>query len=475
MPKGKSSSSKAGARTNKEALMEDKFLERKLSELPTELKEIDVNKVNTGARKRLDYGNINELQVSITQKGLIHPIAVMKYEETFEGFDYFLLAGGRRLRAVQGLKWKKISARIYPSGLGPYEIRVIELEENIRRKSMTDAEYLKSVKDIHDLWVEKYGKKVSTGMGSTGHSMKDTAKRLNLSVGKVSEDIKIADYLEEVPELAKLKDRSAIKKAIKNAEKSVVVDKQVKEYEKEVIEKGEDELKALLIRSYIVGDTFDLIKKIPKNTIDLVNIDIDFPIETEDNPLHSMIEEDKTQGIYTGIAKEDYPKQMKTIMKESFRILKEEGWAIIWFGREYFDNLQKWGEEIGFRTHWYTGRWCQGSGYSSTRLPYYRLGNSIQEFFYFSKGTGHIIIPHADEFRFPPTPLDARIHPYEKPIELMEDILSTFIHPGSRVIDTFAGSGHCLIAGHNLKCHAVGFDLSTQCKKRYTAKISLMK
>ena len=59
-------------------------------------------------------------------------------------------------------------------------------------------------------------------------------------------------------------------------------------------------------------------------------------------------------------------------------------------------------------------------------------------------------------FRYPWTAYDQKhigdsnLHPTQKPVALLEDILTRWTKPGHRILDPFAGSGATLIAGHNL-------------------------
>ena len=50
-------------------------------------------------------------------------------------------------------------------------------------------------------------------------------------------------------------------------------------------------------------------------------------------------------------------------------------------------------------------------------------------------------------------------HPAERPIELIEDILTTFAREGSSVVCPFAGSGNTLLAARRANMSCVGFEL----------------
>ena len=52
-----------------------------------------------------------------------------------------------------------------------------------------------------------------------------------------------------------------------------------------------------------------------------------------------------------------------------------------------------------------------------------------------------------------------KIHPTQKPIELLERLIEIFTDPGDVVIDPVAGSGTTLIAAENLGRKAYGFEI----------------
>lgn len=90
-----------------------------------------VDDINVGARLRQDLGDIAGLAKSIDEYGLLHPLVI--------DADNNLIAGGRRLEAMKSLGWTKVEVRQFEE-MTPDERRVLELEENLRRKDLTPAE-----------------------------------------------------------------------------------------------------------------------------------------------------------------------------------------------------------------------------------------------------------------------------------------------------------------------------------------------
>ena len=91
---------------------------------------LPIDSIIIGERHRRDLGDIAELAASIAEVGLLQPIAVT--------FDGHLIAGERRLRAVELLGWKTIPYTPIPINLG--QIVRGEFAENTCRKDFTLSE-----------------------------------------------------------------------------------------------------------------------------------------------------------------------------------------------------------------------------------------------------------------------------------------------------------------------------------------------
>lgn len=173
-------------------------------ELHMEVKEIKIEKIQINKRQRKDLGDINGLQLSIETKGLIHPIVVEP-----DGKSFNLIAGERRLIAYKRLGKKVIPATL-KSGLSEIDKQEIELEENIHRQNISFIEQAISIRNLNKLQREKYGALLpgrSIEGQTRGWGQKDTAKALGISEAKVSQDIQLADALDQYPQLEELENR----------------------------------------------------------------------------------------------------------------------------------------------------------------------------------------------------------------------------------------------------------------------------
>ncbi len=97
---------------------------------------VAIERIRIQRRVREDLGDLETLKKSIQEYGLINPILL--------DAQYNLIAGERRLRAVQSLGWPQIDTRILNSA-GQVALFDLEVHENLLRKAFTEQEVTKSI------------------------------------------------------------------------------------------------------------------------------------------------------------------------------------------------------------------------------------------------------------------------------------------------------------------------------------------
>ena len=100
-----------------------------------------IKDIVVGERRREDLGDVPALAKSIQQYGLLQPVVIDAAMN--------LVAGERRLVACQSLEWEEIEVRQL-GDLSTQELRLLELEENIRRKGLTPYEKNKAMVELVD-------------------------------------------------------------------------------------------------------------------------------------------------------------------------------------------------------------------------------------------------------------------------------------------------------------------------------------
>ena len=421
---------------------------------------VPISSITFGDRTRQDYGDIAELKKSIQEKGLIQPIAV----KDLNNGSFLLLAGGRRLRACAELNLSEIPIRIYTHELTEEEAKTIELEENLQRLNLSWPEECKLVKQIQDLQVAIHGVKVSTSPGAAGWSQQDTSELLNINKQQTSTDIQLAKALEIIPILATCDTKSdaikLMKKLLMQFDNSQIVLAAATRQATTPIEV----LRKQITDAYLINDCVEGMKQIPDQSIDLVEIDPPYAIKLQevkfvwqqgDLQHDSLMKED-----YNEIEGDLYLPFIEKVTKEAFRVMKPDSWLLFWFAPDpWFNSIYKLIQQAGFFVRRLPLLWVKKQG--QTLMPARYLAHAYEMCFYARKGNPVIQKQgRIDTFEYPIVHQSRRIHPTERPLEMMEDLLATFTTPNSSVLVPFAGSGNTILAAFNLGMTAFGFDLS---------------
>jgi len=111
------------------------------------IEEVKVSKIKVGERFRKDLGDLLQLQASIENVGLLHPIGIT--------VDMNLVYGGRRLQAYKNMGKKEIPCVLIDID----NLLQIEFDENTEdiRKDFTPSEKLAIVRAIEDQLGERRG------------------------------------------------------------------------------------------------------------------------------------------------------------------------------------------------------------------------------------------------------------------------------------------------------------------------------
>jgi len=427
--------------------------------------------IEMGERFREDLGAVEKLAESLKQNGFINPLTVKRKDSS----SYLLIAGGRRLTAAGLAGISAIPVRIYDRDLAEDELRAIELEENIQRKDLSWQEKVKLQKEINDLRIQIHGEKTSTSPDAPGWSMRDTAKLLGHSVGKVSGDIKLARAVEELTDIDwdLCKTQSEATKMLNRLEETMIKRELSKRAEKT---RATGSLKARqqqLIDCYVLGDFFEKAKKLKPETFNFAEVDPPYAVNLQKIAKHGskIIYHGNHADDYNEIAAESYQAFLATTLEHCYRLLAPDSWMIFWFANEPWQELVY--DEIcraGFQTTRRAAVWTKSNGRCSS--PNNRLASAYESFYWCWKGKPTLAKRgHIDVFRFDPENVKQKIHPTERPRALIKEILSIFAWPNARVLVPFAGSGNTLRAAYDLEMHPIGYDLTHQYREAYIVRV----
>lgn len=174
--------------------------------------QMQISAITVSERRREDMGDIAGLAESIRKHGLLHPIVV--------DASGLLVAGERRLRAMQSLGKPWIEVKQLGE-LSEAELREIELEENLRRKDLTEAErsrtlvrLVEAAREVAETCTESVQvSKPTRGPSVTSGSYRDISQRTGVPVATIRDAEQHVAAVERYPELEPLPQSTAIKSA----------------------------------------------------------------------------------------------------------------------------------------------------------------------------------------------------------------------------------------------------------------------
>ena len=436
---------------------------------------IKISKIEVGKRFRTEPGDIESLAQSIENEGLINPITIDS--------DHNLLAGFRRLSACIMLKWAKIPATIY-SIESEYEHRIVELIENIQRKDMTWVEQAALVKRINSLM--KASKPT--------WNQTQTADLLKMSPGHISDQLMIADVVDEVPELQEI---SSFKEAVKTYRMlcATMAEKELSErlQQKATAHRAKQgasasqthppqdspqlgdhpddpqlEFLALNALAYRIGDTIEGIKGLPKHELfDYVEVDPPYNAAYDYNYFNTKLEMYGDRSYY------DF---MLAVLQACHDKMQHDSYLLCWFpSREYQTVRLALDASFGNLNYdpipaiWYKNTQPAGD------LDRF-LARRYEPFFVAFKGKPVIRLKGLPNvFTEPTVPSTDRWHPVQRPLDLVLRLSEIFAAPHARTLVPFAGSGTTINAHflrNPLPDSCVGFDINSDYRSRYLANLS---
>ena len=429
---------------------------------------VKLQDVKCTARFREDYGDLEGLSKSIQEHGVIQPLAVM---EEADG-TFVLLAGGRRYEACKAAGLTDIPVRIYPPQMSSIEQRSIELAENIFRKDLTWTEEVRLKKEINDLQVEIHGHKTNLlDPDAPGWTQAKTAEMLGESAMNVSRDIRLAEALDKVPGLADICDSKAdAVKLLKRIGANLTAKDTAARIQAERENTPLRMQQQRLIDAYIIGDFFTKIKDVPAGYVDIVEMDPPYSID--------IVGTRETRGGvgnaigYSEVDRSKYVDFLKATFSELYRVMKPDSWLVCWYAiYPWHDTVLALIEKAGFRTQGIPAIWLKSAG--PTMSPSTMLGSSYEPFFYARKGNALLNKQgRGNVYSYGRPSSLTRIHPTERPIELIQDVIETFVQPGTRILVPFLGSGNTLLAASNLGMQGFGYDLGDNYKDKYIIRVS---
>jgi len=397
-------------------------------------------------RFRTDMGELKKLGDSIVRFGQLQPIGVTRNHE--------LVWGGRRLAACMfaGVKVKAV----YNDEADPLLLREMELEENIQRKDFTPAEQALAVQEIHKLKQSIYG--VATpGIKNSGWSLDKTAESLGVTRGNVIESLHIAEMVAMFPDLKTAKTKSEIKSTVKAMEKVTAALAGIKKHQE--ISKGQKDY-------YIVhqeAETFLASQPNGKYEVFLTDPPYGINIHETMMGIGGKTGGENASGIKFDDSKEQMDLSIASLAKELYRITTHDAQGYIFTAPEFFYETRSIFLRAGWEAYIKPMIWIKNTSGQANQPSMYP-GSCYETILFLRKSDARLVVEgRPDWIQCQPIIGDAKLHPNEKPVALLTELLDRISLPGMNMIDPFMGSGSSIKAGVLKKLFATGCDCLLEC------------
>jgi len=396
-----------------------------------------IEDIKIGVRYRKDMGDLRALCTSIRLKGLIEPIVVDR--------TMTLVAGGRRIKACQDLGYTEIPT-YFIDELTDLERREIELEENLQRIPMGHVEVDKLRTEIHRIRQERYGA-AQLGQGKANlsdpdrkWSVADTAEKLNVDKSTVHRSMARTHAYAIMPSLEQTKSAKEVDRKInaiiEDLERELVLRQRAKQ-----VREAEDHNRLIL------GDACEELSKLDPLSVDCCILDPPYGVDMGKNTgwrAEPAFDDDPVSALAL----------IRAMLKELRRVMRPNSHLYLFFPSLYFQHVMTYLTESHFVPDDIPLIWVKDEhgtvGWDKRYAPSYEM------FFFCSDGTRTLDHKRINVFNYPTDKI--KEHPYQKPVQLIRELLQMSTHEQETVLDLCGGSGSTSIAAKQLGRYYVYID-----------------
>lgn len=408
-----------------------------------ELNPVEIKVKEELPRIRKEMNKIEKLAESFSRFGQLQPIIINR--------NYELIAGGRRLAAcmISGRKAKCIFA----DTLDPLTMREMELEENLQRENLTPAEEVLAIDEIHRIKQQIHGVPKSYPGQKGGWRVEDTAELIGRTQPSITDDLALAEFIKLFPALSDAKTKSEIRKAAKGLTKVSQRIDAIKDYE-EIL--GKDASKFDVTQN----DAREHMLTIPDKSIDLLFTDPPWGIDIDKNAIGvgGRTGEFTTTGIKYSDSKTEAMEIYSILGKEAIRFCRENAHAYVFVAPEHFNLIR----EIWISFGWFVSPrpiiWIKGTT-GQNNAPYAWPSPGYESIMFARRHESRLVIEgKVDWIQALPVPPSERLHPAEKPISLIKDLMLRTSMPSHKMYDPFMGSGASVEVALEMKMFPIACD-----------------
>ena len=362
--------------------------------------------------------DIRQLADSIKEQGLFHPILVQRMNKNGK---YLLSAGHRRLHALIYLGESWVEASVFTEDAKTLvEMEILGLHENLQRHNLPWHEEVVLTKKLHELRQSQKGLTAEALFKRGGDTtkkkewtMRDTADELGIALGKVSTDIQLAAAIASNPSLKNIKDKETAMKMIKTVKK-----------QNDAMEDVAYVAPKVDVNQVMLGNSLQLLKFIPDATF------------------HACITDPPWLNFLGDVKYKRVENETLQVFKEIYRVLKYNSFLYVFLGMDDYTEYVEVLKSYGFSLQKYPLIWHKPNIISrGTRS--WEYGRDYEFILIAVKGSPAKITSGQESAVITVNAIHPTLlkHPHEKPVTVIERLISDCVPQGGLILDAFGGSG----------------------------------
>jgi len=465
--------------------MSQSIQERVLSKSSTGSDTIEVSRIYISPdRMREDTPAIRrkideELAPSILEVGLIHPPVLNFNPEgiVHNGITYHheLVAGWCRLQACIALGLTTIPYNTRDN-IDADELLEVELEENLRRSSMTWQENVLGIAKIHFL------KSTTSKAKNIKWGQKQTGALLGCSHGHIGSCLLIAKHLKAGdPDIMLASNMSEALRVLTGRKEDAVIESLSKAalpstaptaptarpamgparpeegislsaareatMSEPAMVHHVQELEVDLSQMLFNEDNRTWFDKQPDGFVDLLYTDIPYGIDM-DNLDYGSVDLERVADEHNV---EENLEQMPIFLKNAFRVLKPQRYCIFWYDLVHHEKLLNWGKEAGFAVQTSPLVWCKTHPVKNRAAGKWFAG-ATEVMMVMAKGTATLRNVQTRNWYCEDGSAERKTqrNPFAKPFSVSKVIIDATTIPGDLVVDPYAGEGSLVRCALNM-------------------------
>jgi site-specific DNA-methyltransferase (adenine-specific) len=149
--------------------------------------------------------------------------------------------------------------------------------------------------------------------------------------------------------------------------------------------------------------------------------------------------------------------------------MSKDAWVVLFCAVQHYQWLNDELKKNGFTPDSIPAIWNKQGTTGQCNCPTTWFSRTYETFVYAYRGEATLVQQgKPNVLNFPVVHTMDKDHPVEKPVALLEEIISRFCFIGSVILDFMCGSGSTLVAAIRRGCNPIGFELN---EKHYNTSI----